>query len=172
MLRLRGKDSMVALKNILVATDFSEPSGVALAYGRDLARSYNAKLHVLNVVEDIMMRYSSEVAFAAPDMQADLEAAAKRGLDAIVTEDDRRTLNITPVVETGVNISDVIVNYAKEHAIDLIVTGTHGRGAVKHFLMGSVAERVVRTAPCPVLTVRAHERDFIAPDAMVAVASA
>ena len=55
--------------------------------------------------------------------------------------------------------------------IDLIVTGTHGRGAVKHLLMGSVAERVVRTAPCPVLTVRAHEREFIAPDALTVGAS-
>ena len=54
----------------------------------------------------------------------------------------------------------------RANPIDLIVTGTHGRGAVKHFLMGSVAERVVRTAPCPVLTVHAHERDFIVPDAI------
>ena len=158
---------MVTLKNILVATDFSEPSTVALNYGRDLARSYNARLHVLHVVEDVMMRYSSEIGFALPQVQQDLEAAATRELNGLITEDDRNTLSVVTAVETGVNISEVIVKYAKEHAIDLIVTGTHGRGAVKHFLMGSVAERVVRTAPCPVLTVREHERDFIAPDAMV-----
>ena len=163
---------MVALKNILVATDFSEPSGVALAYGRDLARPYNARLHVLHVVEDVMMRYSSEIGFALPQVQDDLEASAARQLNALITADDRRTLTVIPVVETGVNISEVIVNYAKDYSIDLIVTGTHGRGAVKHFLMGSVAERVVRTAPCPTLTVREHERDFIAPDAMMCAVSA
>ena len=163
---------MVALKNILVATDFSEPSGVALAYGRDLARSYNARLYVMHVVEDVMMRYSAEIGFAAPDMQFDLEKAAKRELDRIVTDDDRRTLNVVPLVLSGVNIAETVVKYAKENNIDLIVTGTHGRGAVKHFLVGSVAERVVRTAPCPVLTVHSNERDFIAPDAIVAASHA
>ena len=163
---------MVALKNILVATDFSEPSGVALAYGRDLARSYSARLHVLHVVEDVMMRYGAESGFALPQVQTDLERVARRDLEALITDDDRRTLDLVAVVESGVNIADAVVGYAKVNEIDLIVTGTHGRGAVKHFLMGSVAERVVRTAPCPVLTVRAHERDFIAPDALVAATRA
>lgn len=163
---------MVTLKNILVATDFSEPSGVALNYGRDLARSYNARLHVLNVVEDVLMRYSPEVGYAMPQMQKDFEDASWRELNKLVTEDDRRTLAIQPLVLTGVNIAETIVRYARDNAIDLIITGTHGRGMVKHFLMGSVAERVVRSAPCPVLTVRTHERDFIAPDALVEVAKA
>lgn len=163
---------MVALKNILVATDFSEPSGVALAYGRDLARSYNARLHVLHVVEDVMMRYGSEVGFAIPEVQRDLEETARRDLDARITDDDRRTLKIEAAVETAVNIAEAIVKYAKTNDIDLIVTGTHGRGVVRHFLMGSVAERVVRIAPCPVLTVRAHERDFIAPDELMCAVKA
>ena len=162
----------MALKNILVATDFSEPSGVALAYGRDLARTYNARLHVLHVVEDVALRYSPEVGLVGPDVQKDLEAIATRDLNAAITDDDRRTLDIKPVIERGINMAEAINNYAREHAIDLIVTGTHGRGVVKHFLLGSVAERVVRGAPCPVLTVRAHERDFIVPDAMVVAATA
>ena len=58
-----------------------------------------------------------------------------------------------------------IIDYATEQQIDLIVMGTHGRGALRHLLMGSVAERVVRSAPCPVLTVHALERDFLQPDA-------
>jgi len=116
---------MVALWNILVATDFSEPSGVALAYGRDLARSYNARLHVLHVVEDALARYSSEAAFALPQMQADLEKAAWRDLNALITDDDRRTLTVAPAVESGVNIAEAIVTYAKANDIDLIVSGTH-----------------------------------------------
>jgi nucleotide-binding universal stress UspA family protein len=163
---------MVALKKILVATDFSDPSSVAMAYGRDLARTYNAELHVLHVVEDVLMRYSPEVSFALPEVQKDLERAAERELNALISEDDRRTLRTVPVVETGVNIAEGITQYAAANAIDLIITGTHGRGAVKHFLMGSVAERVVRSAGCPVLTVRSNERDFIAPDAMVSTAKA
>ena len=161
---------MLAIRNILVATDFSEPSGVALAYGRDLARNYKAQLHLLHVVEDVMTRYSPEVGVLLPSIQEDLEKAARRELEARLTEDDRRQLHAVAVIDTGANIAEVIRNYAKDHAIDLIVTGTHGRGAVKHFLMGSVAERVVRTAPCPVLTVHAHERDFIIPDALAVAA--
>jgi universal stress protein A len=163
---------MVILKNILVATDFSEPSAVALAYGRDLARSYGATLHVLHIVEDVMMRYTPEVAFAVPDLQRDLEKAARRDLDASITDDDRRTLKIVTHVQTSFNVPGGINEYAKAHAIDLIVVGTHGRGAVKQLLLGSAAERVVRSAPCPVLAVRAKERDFIAPDALVAVEKA
>jgi nucleotide-binding universal stress UspA family protein len=163
---------MVALKKILVATDFSEPSGVALAYGRDLARSYKAQLHVLHVVEDVAYRYSPEVGIALPQLQVDLENAAQREFKKLITADDRQSLDLVIRVETSMNIAEAITRYATENAIDLIVAGTHGRGFVKRFLMGSVAERIVRTAPCPVLTVHAHERDFIAPDALVAAAKA
>jgi nucleotide-binding universal stress UspA family protein len=163
---------MIVLKNILIATDFSEPSGVAMTYGRDLARSYGATLHILHVVEDATVRYSTELGFELPDLQKDLEAAAQRGLDGMITADDRQTLKIVPVVETHLSVANGITGYAREHAIDLIIVGTHGRGAVKQFLMGSAAERVVRTAPCPVLAVRAHEREFIAPDALISVAKA
>jgi nucleotide-binding universal stress UspA family protein len=162
---------MVAIRNILVATDFSEPSNVALAYGRDLARTYNARLHVMHVVEDVMLRYSSEVGLALPALQEDLVKAARKELESRLTDEDRTQLKAVPVLDTGANISLAICDYAKERAIDLIITGTHGRGAVQHFLMGSVAERVVRTAPCPVLTVHAHERDFIVPDALTLAAS-
>lgn len=163
---------MVVLKNILVATDFGEPSAVAMAYGRDMCRSYNATLHVLHVVEDVMMRYAPEVGFAVPELQKDLEKAATRDLTALITDDDRSTLKVVPVVQTSLNVANGITEYAGKHAIDLIIVGTHGRGAVKQFLLGGAAERVVRTAPCPVLAVRTKERDFIAPDAMVLAAKA
>jgi nucleotide-binding universal stress UspA family protein len=123
------------------------------------------------MVEDVMIRYSPEVSFAVPEMQKRLEERAWRDLRALITEDDR-ALTIIPVVQTCVNIPNALVEYAKGNAIDLVITGTHGRGPIQHLLMGSVAERVVRTAPCPVLTVHAKERDFIAPDALVAGAKA
>jgi nucleotide-binding universal stress UspA family protein len=70
---------------------------------------------------------------------------------------------------TAIAKAAAIVDYAAQHAIDLIVMGTHGRGAISHLLMGSVAERVVRTAGCPVLTVHHPEHEFVLPDALVAV---
>ena len=158
---------MIVLKNILVATDFSESAAVALAYGRDLARTFNARLHLVHMVEDVMVRYSPEVSFAVPEMQKNMEERAWRDLRALITEDDR-AFSVVPVVQTCVNIPNAIVEYANTNSIDLVITGTHGRGPIQHLLMGSVAERVVRTASCPVLTVHAKERDFIAPDALVA----
>jgi nucleotide-binding universal stress UspA family protein len=125
---------MIVLKNILVATDYSESADVALAYGRDLARTFGARLHVVHMVEDVMLRYSPEVGFASPELQKNLETAARRDLDRLITEDDRRTLTVIPAVQSCVNIPAAIVDYAKANTIDLIITGTHGRGAVKHFL--------------------------------------
>lgn len=163
---------MIVLKNILVATDFSEPSTNALAYGRDLARSYNATLHMLHVTENIMLRYAPEVGFAVPEMQRDLDRAARRELDQLISADNIRDLRVVPALESANNAAAAIVAYAKAQLIDVIIVGTHGRGAMKQLLMGSVAERVVRTAPCPVLAVRAREREFIAPDALMAHTSA
>jgi nucleotide-binding universal stress UspA family protein len=163
---------MIALKKILVATDFSEPSHIALEYGRNLARAYAATLHVLHVVEDVTMRYSSEFTAVLPDVQQDLEKAAQLDMDKLITADDRRTIPLVASVETHLTAAGGIVSYAKANNVDLIVVGTHGRGAFKQLMMGAAAERVVRMAPCPVLTVRAHERDFIAPDELVAVARA
>lgn len=164
---------MVVLKNVLVATDFGDASNLAMAYGRELARTFTARLHVLHVVENVMMRYSAEVPFTVlPELQTDLETAARTQLDDVVTVDDRRSFEVVSVVETAASVPVAIVEYARANKIDLIVTGTHGRGGVQHLLMGSVAERVVRTAPCPVLTVRTPERDFLAPDALVAAAKA
>jgi nucleotide-binding universal stress UspA family protein len=146
---------------ILVAIDFSDTSKAALAYGRALAGQFGAKLHVVHVVEDFAMKslVSSEgFARLLPEVQRELEEAACKQL--------KDTLQHEPgVAESCVITSnapaDAIVDYAKNVAIDLIVLGTHGRGGVSRLLLGSVAERVVRTAPCPVLTVRHVERESI-----------
>jgi nucleotide-binding universal stress UspA family protein len=87
-------------------------------------------------------------------MQQEVDAAGRKQLDAIVTPDTRHTLDVETVLRTSNSPADEIVTYAREASIDLIVLGTHGRGGMAHMLLGSVAERVVRTAPCPVLTVR------------------
>jgi nucleotide-binding universal stress UspA family protein len=163
---------MIAVKNVLVATDFGTASETALAYGRELARTFNATLHVLHAVDDVLGRAMSAEGYAADvsEIQRAIERSARERLDAVVAADDRRELHANVVLVTSVNPAQAIVTYAKEAAIDLIVLGTHGRGGMAHFFMGSVAERVVRTAPCPVLTVRHPEHEFIQPDALQAVA--
>ena len=162
---------MIRIKNVLVATDFSEPSAAALDYGRELARSFNATLHVVHVTDNVFLQFGGEAYMAVvPDLQRDVDATARRQLEALLDEEDRAALRATPVVISAAAKPAVIVDYASKHGIDLIVMGTHGRGAVSHLLMGSVAERVVRTAPCPVLTVHHPEREFLVPDALVAVA--
>ena len=164
---------MILIKHVLVATDFSEPSDAALNYGRELARTFTATLHVLHVADNVTFQYGVEgYSTMLPELQQDVEAAARKQLEGLITEEDRTALHAEPVVVTAASKAAAIVGYASQHRMDLIVIGTHGRGAVSHFLMGSVAERVVRTATCPVLTVHHPEHEFVIPDALVAVARA
>jgi len=165
---------MIALKKILVATDFSEPSDAALAYGRELARTFAASLTVLHVVDNILTRaYGADgIVLADPELQREIETSAQRQVDAALFDEDRKMLGAVGLVITSNSPSAAIVTYARDAAVDLIVMGTHGRGAIAQLLMGSVAERVVRLAPCPVLTVRHPEHEFVLPDALVAAAKA
>jgi nucleotide-binding universal stress UspA family protein len=149
---------MIVLKNLLVATDFSPPAEAALIYGRALARAFGATLHVLHVTENFFMRPS------AID-PADLKASAWRTLEHRLSADDRTQLFARAVLETSDQPADAITQYAKSASVDLIVIGTQGRSGLSHAFVGSVAERVVRHAPCPVLTVRHPEREFVVPDA-------
>ena len=141
----------LAFKTILVATDFSDASTLALEYARVLAQRFGAGLRVLHVVET-PHPIGSE--FYVPEVESVTEHAVQRAQQqlaatlAAVSGDD-----VIGQVLVG-NAARKIVEYANDHDIDVIVMGTHGRGAIAHLLVGSVAERVVRTAPCPVFTVR------------------
>lgn len=161
---------MIKITNVLVATDFSAPSESALSYGREFARTFGAALHVLHVIENPMLWAGGEVAtvdFAR--LQADLEAGARASLDRILTPEDRTQLKAVAAIRAGNSPAFEIARYAKDEGVDIILIGTHGRGLVGHLLMGSVAEKMVRIAPCPVLTVRHPEHEFIQPDALEAV---
>lgn len=165
---------MIAIKNILVATDFSEPSDAALIYGKDFARTYGATLHVLHVVEDVWSRVVTVPMTVTPDLgtlQMDLETAARQTLDGVLTDEDRRDLHARPILRTSSQVADSIVSYARDAAIDFIIMGTHGRTGLARFVAGSVAQHVVRMAPCPVLTVRQPEREFVRPDALEVTAA-
>jgi nucleotide-binding universal stress UspA family protein len=145
---------MIRLKNVLVATDFSEPSDAALQYGRGLARTFDGTLKVLHVADHVCTMYGpATYALAIPDLQREIETAVQRQVEGLLTEEDRTALHGRAVIVTAVGKAEAIVSYAQQHAIDVIVMGTHGRGAWGHLFMGSVADCVVRTAACPVLTV-------------------
>jgi nucleotide-binding universal stress UspA family protein len=165
---------MITLKRILVATDFGEASEAAFNYGREFARSFKATLTVLHVAENVLTRAVGAEGYMAtfPDLQRDIEEAAQKQVGALLSDEDRTDLGAASIVMTSNATALTITTYARETNVDLIIMGTHGRGAVAHLLMGSVAERVVRTAPCPVLTVRHPEHEFVLPDALVAVAKA
>jgi nucleotide-binding universal stress UspA family protein len=164
---------MIKITSVLVATDFSPASESALAYGREFARTFGASLHVLHVVDNSMLLVGTEafgVDFAR--VQTELETGAKSALDRVVTAEDRMQLKAVTAIRIGNSPAFEIAAYSKAHGIDIIVMGTHGRGVVGHLLMGNVAEKVVRIAPCPVLTVRHPEHEFIQPDALEAVGKA
>lgn len=136
---------------ILVPTDLSTPSDAALAYARGLAGTLDASLHLLHVVDNTFLR-------AVTGDPHDQETATLRQLHERLTDEDRRRFRALPVVERSDEPADEIVSYARTHDIHLIVMGTHGRSGMAHLLMGSVAEKVVRSAPCPVLTLREAPR--------------
>jgi nucleotide-binding universal stress UspA family protein len=160
---------MLAIKNILVATDFSACSEIALTYGRALAHQFGARLHVLHAVEPTLSDGTNAIGSVGliPELQTALDDAERARLEDLISADDRRTLQATTILRTLDTPAHAIVEYAQSDKIDLIVIGTHGRHGLAHAVMGSVAERVVRTASCPVLTVRDHEREFVGPDALV-----
>jgi nucleotide-binding universal stress UspA family protein len=153
----------IAIRQLLVPTDFSDESGAAMTYGVALAEQFNASLHLLHIVESIVAGEALPLRVGpAGDLDTAVAAAAWKDLRDLLTSADHKRLRAELALEWGIP-SVEIVRYAKAHEIDLIAMGTHGRGGIKHLVMGSVAENVVRSAPCPVLTVRHPEHEFVVP---------
>jgi universal stress protein A len=144
---------------ILVPTDFSPPSSAALATAQALAAQFGTSIHMIHILQDpyATAAYASDVyGYVPPGLKEAWQREAQTHLEAQLTPAERLQFRATTRVVFG-SPARAIVDYARENAINLIVMGTHGRGAVAHLLLGSVAERVVRTADCPVLTVRGIE---------------
>lgn len=146
---------MLNLSKIVVAIDFSENSDYAFSYALQLAKDYNAKLYIIHIInEPIDMRgfYLPHITFDQLEME--IEDGAKKMMTKFCSEKVAGFDNFESVVETGIPC-DEIVRIAKDLDASLIVLGTHGRTGLDHIIFGSTAERVVRTASTPVLTVRA-----------------
>ncbi len=161
MTDLRSPEPRVPhLRTVVVATDFSPTSELAVDYGCDLAATFDGTVHLLHVVENPRLGPgSAEIwGFSLPALVERLERSAETRLASMVS-DRASAAPIVPVARVGEPFVE-IVRYAREQQADLLVLGTHGRGPIAHMFLGSVAEKVVRTAPCPVLTVRPPDHTF------------
>ncbi len=156
MLTLVGGEgaAMISIRNILVPTDFSEPAGAALQYAAALAQEFGSQLHLLHVVpEPYVYPWGTEMlTLPLAELLTQSEDAAKERLGQLaaalgpLAERSHTSAAIGPPVNR-------ILSYVADHAIDLVVMGTHGRGMVGHLLLGSVVERVIRRSTVPILTV-------------------
>ncbi len=143
---------MTLPRTFLVATDFSEHAERALAYAVELAAQLDGTIHLVHVVA-LPSVAVPEVGYANGMMMESMTADAQKELDRIVALHRDRVSMAPPRLEIG-DPRDVIDRVAGAISADLIVMGTHGRRGIRRVLLGSVAESVVRTAPCPVLTIR------------------
>lgn len=155
---------MITLKRILLPTDFSPYSHVAVRHACALAENFDAEIHLLHVLQDLVV-LTPEPGMAVPptdlylkEMQTFAEEALTKVLDPAWAEGRA----VTRVIRQGAPFVEIL-QYAREQDVDLIVLATHGRSALAHLLLGSVTEKVVRKARCPVLTVRPAEHEFVMP---------
>ncbi len=146
---------MIAIRRILVPTDFSGCALPAVRYGAELASKLAAELILLHVVPDAVLALPDAV-MPTPTPLADLDAlteAGKTGLANLIAAEKLTALHPRCEVRIGSPAAEIVAAATALHA-DLVCVGTHGRGGLARVLLGSVAEHVLRQAPCPVLTVR------------------
>jgi universal stress protein A len=153
---VQEEDIMMEIRGILAPTDFSDFSKQALQEALELAQTFDAKLLLLHVVEP--PPYPVEGLGLSPsslevNLLDDLERMANIELAGVLPEAQRTGVEVGRHVVVGTPYRK-IVEVAEAERVDLIVMATHGRTGLSHLVMGSVAERIVRTAPCPVLTIR------------------
>ncbi len=151
------------IERIVCAVDFSAYADYSLRYALYFAKAFQADLQVLHVVElPFLPSYSLA---GVPDLtipSEEIEEGARKKLDELVTKCRAEYAKVEGQVRTGTAFVEIIA-YAREVEADLIVVGTHGRTGLRHMLIGSVAEKIVRKAPCPVLTVKHPDHRFEMP---------
>lgn len=155
---------MIRLRRILLPTDFSDFSRAGLAYGCAFAEKFGAELHLLHVLQDLVALLPEPgLAYPAPgDYMQELQSSADQALAKLPEPGCAEGLPVVRATRQGAAFVEII-RYARENEIDLIIMGTHGRSGLAHVLLGSVAERVVRKSPCPVLTVHPEGHSFQMP---------
>lgn len=153
---------MIRISRIVVPTDFSELANLAVDYGAAIAEQFQSELHLLHVVDDYYV-LAPEGQLMLPDRNEylrDLKAASRQELARLPVNARLAAERVSRHTVVGRPFEE-IVRFAKDQQTDLIIIGSHGRRGVSHLLLGSVAERVVRVAGCPVLTVRPDQHQFV-----------
>ena len=155
---------MIKIEKILFPTDFSEHSKHAFTYALSFAREYGAQLHMLHVVEDVQYLANAYM-FDVPMMPSftDMEENRQKEMEEFIEREvTDASIKIEKSIRHGRPFLEII-QAAKDESVDLIVIATHGRGGLEHALFGSTAEKVVRKAPCPVLSIRLPGHEFQMP---------
>ncbi len=151
---------MFNIKNIMLPTDFSKLSLSAAQYAIDLAAQYNAKIHLLHIIEKtppILTIHSLDL--SEEKIIKSIEDDAKESLQKVLEKIKKgNNVKIESVLRKGLDYQE-IVNYSQKNEIDVIVIATHGRTGILHTLLGSVAEKVIRYAKCPVLVITPPENE-------------
>ena len=149
-------------KKILYPVDFSEHTEGIVEYGVAIARKFDAEFHLLHVIPNLNY-FTPYESFLTPEnmvaIERSIESEVERDLNKII---ENIGIPVIKVVKTGVIFMEII-DYIKTEKIDLVVMGTHGRSGIEHILIGSVAEKIVRKAPCPVLTIKPKNWKFTMP---------
>lgn len=155
---------MIHLEKILFPTDLSRAAAEAQLYACALAEKFGAELHVLSVIQDMaLISPDPNMPWLVPANNLDeVRHSVEQALAQIPDPSWTPPRPIQRVIRVGVPFLEII-KYAKELDVDLIVMGTHGRSGLAHVLLGSTAEKIVRKAPCPVLTVRPEGHQFVMP---------
>jgi nucleotide-binding universal stress UspA family protein len=147
---------------ILCPVDFSEFTDQILDYAVTIAKRFDSELHLIHVIPNLNY-FTPYESFLTPEnlvaIERNIEGEVEKDFDKITKKID---LPFKRIIKTGVTFVEII-DYIKEHGVDLVVMGTHGRSGIEHILIGSVAEKVVRKSPCPVLTVRPKDKAFKMP---------
>ena len=151
------------IKTILFPTDFSQGARAAMDHAISLAKDYDARLILLYVIQDISIaEWYIPSTLSVTDLVEDMQKSAWLEMDKWAAEAAAKVKNVEKMVMRGVPFVEIIKT-AREKNVDMIVIGTHGRTGIDHMLFGSTAEKVVRKAPCPVLTVRIAGKEFKMP---------
>jgi nucleotide-binding universal stress UspA family protein len=158
---LKEPKPVMHVNNILVPVDFSNYSKDTLAYASEIAQSYNAQLQVLHIIEETMhpafsLTGKSSIFDLIPGIQDDCRKRTEKMVKEVVSKKIK-----TDIFIKGGSAASDIIKYAKENSADLIVIATHGLTGLEHMLLGSVTEKVVRMAHCPVFIVKAFGRSLI-----------
>ncbi|HHT9152438.1 MAG TPA: universal stress protein [Candidatus Hypogeohydataceae bacterium YC40] len=144
---------MINFKKILCPVDYSECSGKAMRYAAGMALKDSARLYLMYVVDSRVLDYGGPVYETAYIPDSGTIARLEEKLKESVPREVRGEIQVETVVTIGIPVEEIL-KAARDKEVDIIVMGTHGRTGIAHAVMGSVAENVVRHAPCPVLIVR------------------